>query len=110
MRLRLEQRRIDLEACFHMFFGHDRTTGSDATDERQANLLTHRVHQSYAARCARHERDDSLTGECPQMLFGCISGLEAELSCDFHTSGRHAGFTDKALDETQDLSLARRQV
>src|SRR6185312_2366943 len=110
MRPRLKKARIDLQAGFEILFREDRLAGGDPADERQTHLLADGVLQLNATRGSRHERDDTLAGERAQMVLGRIGRPESELAGDLRPGGRHAGIADGALDQAQNLHLARGKV
>ena len=102
----MENSRIDLQPCLDIFFGQNRPACGHPADERQTHLLAQRVFELYAARGPGHQRDDALAGQGAQVVLGCVRGLKAQLLGDFLAGGRHAGFLQCVLDETQDLRLA----
>src|SRR5437773_5320948 len=106
----LKQSRIDLQPRFEVLFGENGLAGGHPAYERQPDLLPHCVLELDPPRSAGHERDDALAGQGPQMLLGCVGGAEAQLVRDFGARRRHTGIGDEALDQTQDLCLARGKV
>ncbi len=66
--------------------------------------------QAYAAGGAADELNDAFAGQGLQVFFGGIGGLEAQFIGDFGAGGRCARARDGALDQLQDLLLARREL
>src|SRR5260370_35854393 len=110
MRLWLKQSRIDLQPRLEVLFGENGLAGGHPTDERQPDLLPDGVLELDPPRGAGHERDDALAGQGPQMLLGGVGGAEAQLVRDFGARRRHTSIGDEALDEAQDLRLARGEI
>src|SRR3981081_288256 len=110
MRPWLKQSRIDLQPRLEVLFGENGLAGGHSADERQPDLLPDGVLELDPPRGAGYERDDALTGQGPQMLLGGVGGAETQLVRDFGARRRHAGIGDEALDEAQDLCLARGEI
>src|SRR3981081_2649818 len=110
MRPWLKQSRIDLQPRLEVLFGENGLASGHPADERQPELLPDGVLELDPPRGARHERDDALAGQGPQMLLGGVGGAETQLVRDFGARRRHAGIGDEALDEAQDLCLARGEI
>src|SRR5262249_53759871 len=85
-----------------VFLREDRTTGSDAPDDRQPG----RFGQPDAARGARHHFDRAFACECFQVFFRGVRRFETELARDVGARRRIAGVVDVATDEIEDLRLA----
>jgi hypothetical protein len=102
--------RIDLQPCLEILLRKDRLTGCYPANEGQSHLLADGVLQLNASGSARNERDDALAGQCPQMLLGGVGRTEPQLKGDLGPRRRHPGLGNEALDQAQDLSLARGEV
>ena len=94
-----------------MFLRQNRRAGSDTTDDGQGGFVSlgFKARDANAARCARGHLDGALAGQCLEMLFGGVGGLETQFLCDLGTGGRVSVVIQASLDESQDLSLAWRQ-
>jgi len=73
MRSWLKQSRIDLQPRLEVLFGENGLAGGHPADERQPDLLAHGVLELDPPRGARHERDDALASQGPQMLLGGVA-------------------------------------
>jgi hypothetical protein len=93
-----------------MLLGEDRAPRRDPPDQRQAGGLARRLLEPDAAGCARHQLDDALARQRPQVLLGGIRGTETERRGDFRPGRRHAGILDDLAYQVENLALARGEL